>query len=255
MQGSTGQQGNQNNQKPGGGLSWSQAPSSSSSSNNTSAKPNTVPVKPAAPAPKPAPAVKKDDAKQGSAGRTASIFIAGIAVGLIIGWGWFSLGKDADTKVVTEEKSAAATETETVKTPAKPVAPASVKETATKETVKETSAASTKPVTTVSAGTLTVASPQAAGTEVAIGSVSVTVPTWVVVFEMVNGNIGNALGAKMFFEKETSGTVELLRGTVAGKTYLVAEYADNGDHKFDKRADTQVTGITGAPLTAEFTVR
>ena len=51
-------------------------------------------------------------------------------------------------------------------------------------------------------------------------------PTWVVVFENLGGKPGNALGAKMVFPGDTSGTVDLLRGTTAGQSYFVGEYVE-----------------------------
>lgn len=85
--------------------------------------------------------------------------------------------------------------------------------------------------------TLLIMSPQAAGTSVTISKAIVAEPTWIVVYENNNGTAGNALGAALFFPDRQSGTVELLRATVSGKSYLVAKQVDNGDHRFSLRDD------------------
>jgi len=126
--------------------------------------------------------------------------------------------------------------------------------------VAENSAATSTPSTSTGGGTLgvdvgtaslgsntslSIASPQAAGDSVAIAKAAVSAPTWVVIYEDNNGKPGNALGAALFFPGTTSGTVELLRATVAGKTYLAAEQVDNGDRKFSLK-DDQLVMVGGA---------
>jgi hypothetical protein len=99
---------------------------------------------------------------------------------------------------------------------------------------------------------LTVASPQKAGLEVAVSNVNVSEPTWVVVYESRQGKPGNVLGASLFFAGGTSGTIELLRGTVAGQSYFVTERTDNGDHKFSL-ANDQLVLTDGQPSWTTFT--
>ncbi|HEV8677633.1 MAG TPA: hypothetical protein VN701_02275, partial [Candidatus Paceibacterota bacterium] len=254
MQGSTGQSGNQNGQKQ-GGLSWTQSPSSGSVASNINANNAAKPVQPnaaQASANKPAnnqpqktstvsSGTNRSD-RQGSGARTAGIFIAGVIVGLIIGWGWFSLGdrnpgdaSDTGTAPSTSDTAAMPSSTDTgSQTAGSP---------ATGESGSQTSTSGTAGAVTGS-NTLSVLS-QAAGLEVSVTSVSVSVPTWVVVFENLGGKPGNALGAKMFFPGDTSGTVDLLRGTTAGQSYFVGEYVDNGDHQFSKQKDSQVNTAAG----------
>lgn len=100
---------------------------------------------------------------------------------------------------------------------------------------------------------LTVASPQKAGTQVAVSGVTVSTPVWVVVYESREGKPGNVLGASLFFPGTPSGTVELLRGTIAGQSYFVTERKDNGDRKFSLTADSLVLGTDGQPMWATFT--
>lgn len=105
--------------------------------------------------------------------------------------------------------------------------------------------------TMTGSGLLTVASPQKAGLEVSVSGVNVSEPTWVVVHESRQGKPGNVLGASLFFAGNTSGTIELLRGTVAGQTYFVTERADNGDHKFSLSQD-QLVLTDGQPSWTTF---
>jgi hypothetical protein len=258
MQGSTGQSGNQNGQKQ-GGLSWTQSPSSNGAANaNTSG--GAKPISQTSPTPmqkqsampaaaKPASSTSssssmhhnKNDMRERSGARTAGIFIAGVIVGLIIGWGWFSLGKN-NAAVTSNTNSNGTVTSSSSESTTKP-------ETGTQTTTNNTGSVST------GSNSLAVAPLQTSGLSVTLSSVAVTVPTWVVIFESVNGKPGNALGAKMFFPGEKSGTVELLRATRAGQTYYAGEYVDNGDHIFSKQKDTQVNTTTGAQMLVEFTTR
>jgi hypothetical protein len=64
---------------------------------------------------------------------------------------------------------------------------------------------------------------------------------WVVIHEDNNGALGNALGAAWFGQGSWNGTVSLLRGTVAGKTYHAVLYTDNGDKQFSLGDDHPMT--------------
>lgn len=172
-------------------------------------------------------------------------FLAGVIVGLIIGWGWFSLRPDTD-KVTSMASSTTSTATDTTKN--------TTTGTGTNTTQGGATTGTTKPSVVGSSGALAV-STQNAGLQVAVSSLSVSQPTWVVVFDNNNGTPGNALGAAMFFPGDKVGSIELLRATVSGKTYLVGEYVDDGDHLFSKQKDMQVSGVTGSPMLVEFSVR
>ncbi len=187
---------------------------------------------------------KKNEGRQGSGARTAGIFIAGVIVGLIIGWGWFSLGRDNGTVATTDD-----TGTMTSSSSESATSPSTVSNTGTKPTTGTTGSTAT------GSNALTVAPLQNAGLSVALSSVSVKAPTWVVIFDNVSGKPGNALGARMFFPGDTTGSIDLLRGTVAGQSYFAGEYVDNGDHKFSKQADTQVNASNGSQMLVEFSVR
>jgi len=101
---------------------------------------------------------------------------------------------------------------------------------------------------------LTIASPQIAGNSVAVAKAAVSAPTWIVVYENNGGQPGNALGAALFFPENQGGTVELLRGTSAGKSYLATEQVDNGDRKFSLK-DDQFLSVDGSPQWVTFEVK
>jgi hypothetical protein len=107
-------------------------------------------------------------------------------------------------------------------------------------------------------GSLSVASPQDAGLTVAVTSATVSVPTWVVVYESSNGQPGRALGATLFFPAQNGkmGTVSLLRATQPGQSYFVGLSADTGnDRVFSLHGDKQITGGDGKPVWYTFTTR
>ena len=101
---------------------------------------------------------------------------------------------------------------------------------------------------------LTIASPQIAGNSVAVAKAAVSAPTWIVVYENNAGQPGNALGAALFFPENQGGTVELLRGTTAGKSYLATDQVDNGDRKFSLK-DDQFLSVDGSPQWVTFEVK
>lgn len=103
---------------------------------------------------------------------------------------------------------------------------------------------------------LTIPSPQSAGLYVEVSRATVTEPTWVVIYEDRGGVPGNALGAALFFPTsqggETSGTVELLRGTLIGHSYFAGESLDDGDKMFSNTTDKPIRNEKGNPIMVEF---
>lgn len=89
---------------------------------------------------------------------------------------------------------------------------------------------------------------QSVGSRVRVAHVELPKVGWVVVHEIVNGKIGNALGATMR-DSGASDNVEvvLLRPMKAAGTYAIGLYTDNGNHIFERRADTPVGGENGDP--------
>jgi hypothetical protein len=166
-------------------------------------------------------------------GTYVGIFVAGIIIGALVGWGITS-GKSGG--------SASATATSTAMT-------------ATSTTQGSTASAALASATTDTNGNVSVPSPQTAGFAVAISKVVVSQPTWLVVYEDHAGVPGNAIGAGLFFAGQTSGTVELLRATLPGQSYFVGQSLDDGDKIFSLQNDKPVRDTQGNPLFTEFTAQ
>lgn len=157
-----------------------------------------------------------------STGTYIGLIVVGIVVGILAAWAYSAM-RSPDTET------------------------ASTTSTSTSQT-SNTASTGTQSATSTSSGlaagsdpSLTVMSPQKPGTSVAIYKAIVSSPTWVVVYENNNGKPGNALGAALFFPDRQAGTVELLRATVSGKSYLLAKQTDNGDRKFSLKNDPFLT--------------
>jgi len=80
-------------------------------------------------------------------------------------------------------------------------------------------------------------SDQKAGVVVFVDKVVISVPAWVVIYEDVNGEPSNILGAHIFDPGTQSGEVELLRGTSVGGLYYAIIHDDDGDRQFDYAND------------------
>ncbi|OHA21024.1 MAG: hypothetical protein A2849_01815 [Candidatus Taylorbacteria bacterium RIFCSPHIGHO2_01_FULL_51_15] len=87
---------------------------------------------------------------------------------------------------------------------------------------------------------------QTAGGTATVANIDTSEIVWVAVREEKDGVVGNILGAqKVFVGKGQSVTVELLRPTLAGGTYLVVLYRDIGDPAFNYREDVVIEGMEG----------
>ena len=107
-------------------------------------------------------------------------------------------------------------------------------------------------------GSFNVSSPQVAGFAVGVTNVQLSEPTWVVVYEDHAGVPGNALGAELFLPQAgspQSGTVELLRGTLPGQTYLAGEALDDGDKIFSLQSDKPLRDAKGNPILVQFSTK
>ncbi len=198
------QENNGNNNQKQGGLSWS-APAA-----QTPAQKSVTQTKPAA-------SVKMPEGGSSSTGKYVGMVAAGIVAGALIAWGWSAFRAPSST----------VSESDTTKT-----------DTSTTASDNTNLGVDTSSVPALGSDpALSIMSPQSAGASVAISKAIVTTPTWVVVYEDNNGKPGNALGAALFFPERQTGTVELLRATTAGKSYLVAKQVDNGDRKFSLKDD------------------
>ena len=82
---------------------------------------------------------------------------------------------------------------------------------------------------------------QLAGDVVTVSSVSMSKDGWVVIHEIKDGVIANALGAARRDAGEyTDVVVHLLRAMVPGGEYAVVLYTDNGDKEFNMVSDSPV---------------
>ena len=230
-----GQQGqqNQNNQNGKPTLSWSQPTQPTQVTKPASAQtpPTSQPVQ--VPPLKTLPAGTEKNAQ-----KTIAIIGGIIVLCLLAVWGMVSLRHRPEVAVNNEGT-----------TPTEEVAP--VGTTAPTETaVSQNSAPSV--VEPSGALPVTVATPQPAGMSVAVSNVSVSVPTWIVVYKNNSGVAGNALGAGLFLPGGPVDAVPLLRATEAGQSYLVGESVDNGDRVFDLHGDAQVKDAQGTPLFVTF---
>lgn len=94
---------------------------------------------------------------------------------------------------------------------------------------------------------------QTAGNQVKIEQVIFSKPGWVAIHDEVNGQPGRILGAQLFDMGKTSGTVDLLRNTVAGMSYLAVLHTDDGNYKnFNHLTDTILMGENQMPIMIKF---
>ncbi len=115
-------------------------------------------------------------------------------------------------------------------------------------------AAATTSVSPSSTGAIVILSPQNAGMDVVVGSVDVSTPTWLVVYELAGNTPTRALGASLFFPENNGkgGVIPLLRTTEANTSYFVGQARDDGDHVFEIHVDQNVVDANGAPVGTTF---
>lgn len=162
-------------------------------------------------------------------------FIAGIAFALLLIGAWYVL--------YPQHTEAPTTTTETPEVPVAGTKP------------DDTSIFSGAPESFTQSGNTVSVRNQRAGSSVVVDTATLATDGWVVVHEeILDGVIGNALGAA----RRNAGTytdvaVELLRNTQPNKHYWVAVYADNGDKIFSLKDDAPLFGTMGELLLAGFT--
>jgi len=94
---------------------------------------------------------------------------------------------------------------------------------------------------------------QLAGDVVVVKEVTMPQSGWVVVHEVIDGSVANALGASRVDEGQYDlVTVELLRPTIPENTYVVTLYSDDGDKQFEIGMDTPIVGEDGKAIFREF---
>jgi hypothetical protein len=235
MQENTTGQGGQ--QKP--SLSWTQP------NDKNVANQSNQPNQPKAPQPVAKPAAVHTPTMSAAApsntGTYVGIFVAGVIVGALIGWGFTSSNGTSGMASSTTETTNTSTTTSTG---------TSANTTGTSQTGVNLSGSSVG-----SSGAIVLASNQTAGFGVAVTKITVSQPTWLVVYEDNAGTPGKAIGAGLFFPESTSGTIELLRATMPGQSYFVGQSLDDGDKIFSTQNDKPVRDSKGNPLFTQFTAK
>src|SRR3989344_1682671 len=171
--------------------------------------------------------------------------ITALIIGLLVGFaaGVFWQGRRSDVK--TPINAVASQEEAKKGMVAEEIGKVESKEKAASVIIgaKETVAKSDTPV--ASAKGLKVED-QAAGSSVQILSIDAKEILWAAVRELKDGKIGNILGAqKVFVGDGQKVSIELLRPTVAGGTYLVVLYRDIGASSFNHKEDVMIEGVGG----------
>ncbi len=227
------------------GLSWTQAGQNTQNknANTNSTKPITTPTN--------YNTNKLHTESTDSTGRVISIIIGIVVVFALAAWGIVALHNRSNlaesaygTDIATS--TATATTTDSAVTGATDLS----------ETKPLTNSTSPQNAGVASGATASFTVPtQDAGTSVAFSGLSVSEPTWLIVYEMLNGTPGRILGANMFFKGDTEGKVELLRETMPGKSYAMSAAVDNGDHTFNLHDDKMVPDANGGQMWIKFQTR
>lgn len=97
---------------------------------------------------------------------------------------------------------------------------------------------------------------QGPGRTVKISELIFKRPGWVAIHDDINGTPGRILGARVFdIGITTEGVVELLRGTIGGKSYFAMLHDDDGKYKeFNPQTDKPLLGDDGKPVMVLFQV-
>jgi hypothetical protein len=157
---------------------------------------------------------------------TQWVIIAAAVVVLIVGGAWLALR--GRTPAPASDTAAATT-----------TVPATTTVDATTNVPKGT-------VTATSDGESVAAADQAAGKSVMLSSISLTRASWIAVRDDKS-----ILGAAWFPSSATAGSIKLQRETVAGTSYRLVIYVDDGDKKFDYKKD-QLIIADGGPVGGSF---
>lgn len=181
-----------------------------------------------------------------SGGRVIGIILGVVIVLALVVWGITALRHRSETVSSTASST---TEVATETTGADSESAATTQPQPTEETTVP--AASTPAPASVSSASFS-APAQPAGTSVAVTGLSLSQPTWVIVYESRNGKPGNILGAGLFFAGDSAVSVPLMRGTVSGQTYYVTEAIDNGDKLFSLKDEKPVANTSGEQVWTTF---
>ncbi|MCD5384392.1 MAG: hypothetical protein LRZ97_00575 [Candidatus Pacebacteria bacterium] len=98
--------------------------------------------------------------------------------------------------------------------------------------------------------------PQIADELVNISSIYMSKDGWIVIHEIKDGVIANALGAaRRDAGKHEDVVVHLLRNTVSGGEYAVVLYEDDGDKQFNLASDIPVVDEQGGFIMSKFSIK
>ena len=165
--------------------------------------------------------------------KTVVAFITGLLIGGLLVWVFSSTPEDQKMPKTDSDDSTEVTTVTEGDTNSKEEVIATEKPIEVKKVVSVTGN-----------GSLT-ALDQAAGNVVVLGDTKYPSEAgWIVVRDYANGAAGNVLGAARYNLEEglTPVSVPVLRKTVAGSSYQVGFYTDNGDKAFSLKDDVLVTG-------------
>ncbi|MBI3420722.1 MAG: hypothetical protein HY006_01540 [Candidatus Sungbacteria bacterium] len=93
---------------------------------------------------------------------------------------------------------------------------------------------------------------QTPGNKVVITNVALEKTSWVVIHDEKAGKPGNILGAQRFPAGVRTGAVDLLRETVADKTYYAMLHTDSGGPQFNAINDMPLKNQNGMPIMVTF---
>lgn len=179
-----------------------------------------------------------------TANNASTKIIAALIIGLLVGFAagvfWQDRRTGAEAVSTTVERNDTISEEATASAMA-----------ATSNSNEDTKATTTVPAVmgnVSSFGKLTVLD-QPAGGSVFASVKDVTSPVWIAVRDYTDSKVGNILGAKKVFTDARDVSVELLRSTVAGKTYVIVVYTDRGAPSFNYKEDILQDG--GATFVAK----
>lgn len=175
-------------------------------------------------------------------------FIAGVAIGLIIGsaGAYFILDQASwsTSKCATGESVADCLErlqqSSNMGNGTKTVTDKSIKDGGTQD---ESAISGTEGVSV---------DDQPAGFKVVVNMVTFAKTGWLVVHEDSGGVPGKILGARRYDAGIFLGEVELLRQTEVGKTYYAMLHTDDGDKQFDSKVDLPILGLDARVIMDSF---
>lgn len=185
-------------------------------------------------------------------------FFAGLVLGMAAMWAWTENRQNAGITATSTDQGASVASANRTETASTTFSQAEVQAALSGRGTARTGIVAKKLGGTIpssTSGSVLGIPQQTAGKSVLVSHITVTQPTWAVVYERAAAGFGNALGAKLFISAETSGSIPLLRETLSGKTYAVVLERDNGNRTYELAGDTPLRDASGNPVMVEFTAK